>query len=75
MSSNNQVLLRHVSKAAAEGGLDLSSKEWRPRPSGFFKAAGEPTEGNKEADKPTWMDFKLPDGTAWFALPPAEEPK
>ena len=72
LPSDVMVLLRHVAKAAAEGGLDLSKKEWRPRPSRFFTASGPPPAGNNEGEQPSWMTFKLPDGSAWLALPTGE---
>ena len=78
LPSDVMVLLRHVAKAAAEGGLDLSKKEWRPRPSGFFTASGPPPTGTTQEgeEQASWMTFKLPDGAAWYALPlPTEEPK
>ena len=78
LPSDVMVLLRHVAKAAAEGGLDLAKKEWRPRPSGFFTASGPPPTGTTQEgeEQASWMTFKLPDGAAWYALPlPTEEPK
>ena len=75
LPSDVMVLLRHVAKAAAEGGLDLSKKEWRPRPSSFFSSSGPPPptgdpEGGEQA---SWMTFKLPEGSEWRPLP-TEEP-
>ena len=75
LPSDVMVLLRHVAKAAAEGGLDLSKKEWRPRPSSFFSSSGPPPptgdpEGGEQA---SWMTFKLPEGSEWYTLP-TEEP-